>query len=988
MHLRIRTGTTLLVALLATPRAGLSTPSCGASTFLRASSYAVGDYPNGVAAADFTGDGRADIVTSSNSLTVLPGNGDGTFGAPITSGYSSFARIVVPAHLNDDANVDLILTGNPIEIYLGNGDGTFTFLTSYNPGNVSVSGFATGDFNGDGKLDMVETSLYYDSGLWVLLGHGDGTFEPPASYEVAVAPQTVVAGDFNGDGRSDIAVPAYSGDSIAIYLSNPDGSLAPPSFVAVGDGMKSAVTADWNADGHTDLAIARQDFVDVLYGNGNGTFQAAIEYPAGRGSQLLRALDVDGDGRLDVVCFQEAWLAFVTTLLQTASGGFSAPVSYLSSDFLSFSDLASADFNGDGLPDFAVTSDQRDTVSVLLSAPPRYLAAPAVVLPLPPHAIAAGDFDGNGVDEVVASGDSDSIQVLGRNDDGRYQILSEVELPGWPQTDTLLTADFNLDTHLDLAILGASNLLLGRGDLTFDAPRPVAVPFATSVAAAGDFNGDGKPDLALLGPPPLPGQLATLLGNGDGTFQDAVLGPSQAHPAESVFAVDLNEDGIPDLVTPDSTCCGYGSDTVSVFLARGDGTFHEPVDYPTGSEPISVAAADLNGDGHVDLVVANSGSTNVSVLFGDGSGAFAPGILFGVVWSPAFVAAADFDGDGLPDIATANGGGSNGANLTVSLLLGDGNGGFQSPALYQTPAKPTSLAVGHFGGAGGADLATAGPDDPSVTLFLSSRLSASVPATAAVIGAPAVIRASASGYGPVAYQWRKNGTPLSDGGTVSGSHTAALTIDPVSFADAGAYDVVVTDSCTSATSNAATLTVEFADVPVSSPFHDDILTIATAGITGGCGGGNYCPTSPVRRDQMAVFLLKAEHGSSYLPPACTGVFADVPCPSSFADWVEQLATEGVTSGCGGGNYCPAGSVTRAQMAVFLLKSSQGSSYAPPPATGVFGDVPVGSFGADFIEDLYSRGITGGCSASPLLYCPAATVLRQQMATFLVRTFAP
>jgi len=179
---------------------------------------------------------------------------------------------------------------------------------------------------------------------------------------------------------------------------------------------------------------------------------------------------------------------------------------------------------------------------------------------------------------------------------------------------------------------------------------------------------------------------------------------------------------------------------------------------------------------------------------------------------------------------------------------------------------------------------------------------------------------------------------------------------------------------------------DFHDVQSAHPFHDDVEAIFRAGVTTGCGGGNYCPTSPVRRDQMAVFLLKSEHGSGYTPPACAGVFADVPCPSAFADWVEQLAAEGVTSGCGGGDYCPDQSVTRAQMAVFLLKTSQGSSYTPPAATGIFGDVPVGSFAADFIEDLYNRGITGGCQASPLLYCPGNIVLRQQMATFLVRTF--
>ena len=137
---------------------------------------------------------------------------------------------------------------------------------------------------------------------------------------------------------------------------------------------------------------------------------------------------------------------------------------------------------------------------------------------------------------------------------------------------------------------------------------------------------------------------------------------------------------------------------------------------------------------------------------------------------------------------------------------------------------------------------------------------------------------------------------------------------------------------------------------------------------------------------MAVFLLKAEHGVACGPPACTGVCPDAPCPGQFTDWIEQLAAEGITGGCGGGNYCPASPVTRAQMAIFLLKTSLGSSYAPPAATSIFGDVPVGSFAADWIEDLYGRAITGGCSAAPLLYCPGASNTRGQMAVFLTKTF--
>ncbi len=129
---------------------------------------------------------------------------------------------------------------------------------------------------------------------------------------------------------------------------------------------------------------------------------------------------------------------------------------------------------------------------------------------------------------------------------------------------------------------------------------------------------------------------------------------------------------------------------------------------------------------------------------------------------------------------------------------------------------------------------------------------------------------------------------------------------------------------------------DFLDVPQSNLFHGDIEKVFRAAITAGCGGGNYCPSTVVSRAQMAVFLLKAEHGSGYAPPACTGLFGDVPCPSPYANWIERLSNEGITAGCGGGNYCPSVSVTRAQMAVFLLKTQQGPSYAPPGCTGVFG----------------------------------------------------
>jgi hypothetical protein len=179
----------------------------------------------------------------------------------------------------------------------------------------------------------------------------------------------------------------------------------------------------------------------------------------------------------------------------------------------------------------------------------------------------------------------------------------------------------------------------------------------------------------------------------------------------------------------------------------------------------------------------------------------------------------------------------------------------------------------------------------------------------------------------------------------------------------------------------------FLDVPPSHIFFDYVETLAANGVTSGCGGNYYCPDAAVTRAQMAVFLLKSKYGSAHVPPAATGaVFTDVPAGSFAAAWIEELASLGVTSGCGGGAYCPNATVTREQMSVFLLKAKYGSSHVPPSASGVFQDVSAGNGFAPWIEELYASTITGGCQASPLLYCPKGPNTRGQMAVFLVKTF--
>jgi len=191
--------------------------------------------------------------------------------------------------------------------------------------------------------------------------------------------------------------------------------------------------------------------------------------------------------------------------------------------------------------------------------------------------------------------------------------------------------------------------------------------------------------------------------------------------------------------------------------------------------------------------------------------------------------------------------------------------------------------------------------------------------------------------------------------------------------------------CTSA-AGSRRVQVDFLDVPPGNGFRPFIGTLARNQVTGGCGGGNYCPDSPVTRAQMAVFLLVAREGGGYAPPACvTPMFGDVPCSNPFAAWINELAARGVTGGCGGGSYCPNAAVTRDAMSVFLLLTREAPGYVPPPCTAAtFGDVPCSNPYARWIYELVARSITGGCGNGN--YCPASPVTRGQMAVFLVATF--
>jgi hypothetical protein len=341
------------------------------SVLLDKADYAVGTNPQQATTGDFNADGKLDLAVAdsgSDAVSVLLGNGNGTFQAPAAFATDCLPLAVSTADFDGDAILDLVTVSAECysaSILLGNGDGTFQPHVDYsitNPGAV-----ATGDFNADGALDLVAASV---NAVAVLLGNGDGTFQAPVAYSVSADPDYVTTGDFNGDGILDLVTANSNANTASVLLGNGDGSFLSHVDLAISGTSPGYVTAaDLNGDGKLDVAVSSygSDALSVFLGNGDGSFQSEATYSPGSAPTSVIAGDFNGDGLLDLAVANNVNPGTVSLLLGNGAGGFPSQVSYPTGVQPYWA--TAGDFNGDGRLDLAAPNYADNTVSVLLQIP-------------------------------------------------------------------------------------------------------------------------------------------------------------------------------------------------------------------------------------------------------------------------------------------------------------------------------------------------------------------------------------------------------------------------------------------------------------------------------------------------------------------------------------------------------------------------------------------------------------------------------------------
>jgi hypothetical protein len=654
-----------------------------------------------ITVADVNADGKLDLLfgglNPQPQIATLLGNGDGTFGAPIVttpnltlSLYAYCSSRFGVADLNGDGAVDLIVSdtqNTQMYILLGNNTGSFTLGSAFHI-NSYAGDVWTGDFNGDGHQDfLVQGTISSD--VTVFLGNGDGTFQPGVVYGGGPAGTNItslVLADMDGDGHPDMLV-STAANTVQILHGNPDGTFATTS--SGGATLNSYGTvlavADFNSDGILDIAVSDGSGLNILLGTGNLSYANPVPYGLGGYQHTSAVVDFNRDGHLDVALTAPGGIAL---LFGTASGTLQSFAVYDMGQ--SVASLTVADLNGDRIPDIAVAEGgtgpgiligNGDGTFTLEAGTSISQGTGTIVLP--------GDFNGDGKEDLYFTANNFGGLVLFGNGNGTFQ--PPVDLTQFQQVGFVAAAagDLNNDGRTDLVSLNyqAFDVLLGQANETFTLLTDTLYNVQSSInPVIGDFNKDGKADLVVSELT----EIQVFLGNGDGTFTpgriistqipgiDSLCGPT------SMATADLDGDGNLDIVAPISC-----TNVAEILYGNGDGTFQNPVLLPLEQGYNTIQIADLNGDHLPDLIFSNQGIIAIIHNAGNRTYSGESHYLAGTVGT---IAVQDLNGDGFPDLVVASSG------TTVAVLLNQPAGNLSSGILTVSPepstyTKPFSMTL-------------------------------------------------------------------------------------------------------------------------------------------------------------------------------------------------------------------------------------------------------------------------------------------------------